>query len=281
MPAPTAIPILGVPVHAVTADQALTLVEGYMAAPRLHQIATVNPEFVMAAQTDAAFRHALRTADLCLPDGVGLLYAARRWGRSLPERVPGSEFVYALAERAAACGWPLFLLGAAPGVAEEAARIFEQRYPGLPIAGTYAGSPDPAENDAIVRRINDSGASLLYVAYGAPKQDKWIERNRHTLTTVRVAMGVGGSLDFVTGRAVRAPRWAQERGLEWLYRLYKEPWRWRRMLALPKFAMRVLLSDELELRAARGSREQLLAILAKAPDVEPEEYDRLDARRDD
>lgn len=240
MSAPTAIPILGIPVHAVTMAEALALVEGYLAEPRVHQIATVNPEFVMAAQNDAAFRHALRTADLCLPDGVGLLYAARRWGRTLPERVPGSEFVYALAERAAACRWPLFLLGAAPGVAEAAARIFEQRYPGVQIAGTYAGSPDPAENEAIVQRVNDSGAVLLYVAYGAPKQDKWIERNRHTLTTVRVAIGVGGSLDFITGRAVRAPRWLQRLGLEWLHRLIREPWRWRRMLALPRFAWRVV-----------------------------------------
>jgi N-acetylglucosaminyldiphosphoundecaprenol N-acetyl-beta-D-mannosaminyltransferase len=244
MIAPEVIPILGIPVHAVTMDEALALVDSYMAEPRVHQIATVNPEFVMAAQHDPTFRHTLRTADLCLPDGVGLLYAARRWGRTLPERVPGSEFVYALAERAAGCGWPLFLLGAAPGVAEEAAAVFRQRYPGLRIAGTYAGSPDPAENEAIVGRVNDSGASLLYVAYGAPRQDKWIERNRHTLTTVRVAIGVGGSLDFVTGRSARAPRWAQERGLEWLYRLYKEPWRWRRMTALPRFAMRVLTSKD-------------------------------------
>jgi N-acetylglucosaminyldiphosphoundecaprenol N-acetyl-beta-D-mannosaminyltransferase len=132
-------------------------------------------------------------------------------------------------------------LGAAPGVAEEAAEIFRQRYPRLAIAGTYAGSPDPAENEAIVGRINDSGARLLYVAYGAPKQDKWIARNRAALPGVGVAVGVGGSLDFVTGRAARAPQWAQEMGLEWLHRLYKEPWRWRRMLALPRFAWRVLI----------------------------------------
>lgn len=213
----------------------------FMDEPRLHQIATVNPEFVMTAQEDAEFRQILNEADLCLPDGVGLLYAARRWGASLPERVPGSELVYHLAERAAERGWPLFLLGAAPGVAEEAAAIFVARYPGLIIAGTYAGSPDPAENDALVRRINDSGAQLLYVAYGAPRQDKWIARNRAGLPTVRVAIGVGGSLDFVTGRAVRAPRWAQRLGLEWLHRLVKEPWRWRRMLALPRFAWRVAL----------------------------------------
>ena len=240
MVTPNAIPILGIPVHAVTMADTLALVEGYMAEPRLHQIATVNPEFVMAAQSDAEFRRVLEQADLCLPDGVGLLYAARRYGRRLPERVPGSELVYRLAERAAARGWPLFLLGAAPGVAEEAAEVLCGLYPGLLVAGTYAGSPDPAENEAIVRRVNDSGAALLLVAYGAPKQDKWIARNREGLPAVRLAIGVGGSLDFITGRAVRAPRWMQRLGLEWLHRLIREPWRWRRMMALPRFAWRVV-----------------------------------------
>ena len=237
---PATISLLGIPVHAVTMAETLALIEGYMAEPRLHQIATVNPEFVMAAQSDAEFRAVLERADLCLPDGVGLLYAARRTGRRLPERVPGSELVYRLAERAAARGWPLFLLGAAPGVADEAAGVLRGLYPGLCVAGAYAGSPDPAENEVIVQRVNDSGAMLLFVAYGAPKQDKWIARNRDALPAVRLAIGVGGSLDFITGRAVRAPRWMQRLGLEWLHRLIREPWRWRRMMALPRFALRVL-----------------------------------------
>jgi N-acetylglucosaminyldiphosphoundecaprenol N-acetyl-beta-D-mannosaminyltransferase len=241
MSVPVALNILGIPVHAVTTAGALQQVRCFMAEPRLHQIATVNPEFVMAAQQDAAFRYVLRQADLCLPDGVGLLLASRWMGRPLPARVPGSEFVYHLAETAAKEGWPLFLLGAAPGVAEAAAAVFQRLYPGLIVAGTYAGSPAPAENDAIVQRINDSGAQLLYVAYGAPRQDKWIERNRHTLTNVRLAMGVGGALDFVSGRAIRAPQWVQNLGLEWLDRLIRQPWRWRRMLALPRFAWRVIL----------------------------------------
>jgi N-acetylglucosaminyldiphosphoundecaprenol N-acetyl-beta-D-mannosaminyltransferase len=240
--APPAIDILGVPVHIVTRAETLEWVREAMAEPWLHQVATVNPEFVMAAQDDGAFRAVLRQADLCLADGIGVVYAARRQGRALPERIPGSELVYDLAALAAAEGWPIFLLGAAPGVAEEAAAVFVSRSPDLCIAGTYAGSPDPAENEAIVERINASGARLLYVAYGAPRQDKWIERNRATLTTVRVAIGVGGSLDFVTGRSVRAPKWVQDIGMEWLYRLTKEPWRWRRMLALPRFAARVMVA---------------------------------------
>jgi len=219
----------------------LALIERYMTEPRLHQIATVNPEFVMAAQDDPDFRRVLRAADLCLPDGVGLLFAARRQGRPLPERVPGSELVYHLAGQAATRGWPLFLLGAEAGVADEAARLLAERYTGLVVAGTFAGSPAAEENDDIVRRINDSGAALLFVAYGAPKQDKWIARNRANLPAVRVAVGLGGSLDFVTGRSVRAPAWMQRLGLEWLHRLINEPWRWRRMRALPVFAALVVV----------------------------------------
>ncbi len=232
--------ILNTPVHPVTMADTLALVQQFMTEPRLHQIATTNPEFVMAAQEDEAFRQLLWKADLCIPDGVGLLYAGRWLRRPLPQRVPGSELIYHLAALAAHNGWRLFLLGAAPGVAQEAATILQQQNPGLIIAGTYAGSPDPAENEAIVQRINSSQADILFVAYGAPRQDKWIARNKEALTSVRLAMGVGGSLDFVTGRAVRAPRWLQKLGLEWLYRLSREPWRWRRMLALPRFAWHVL-----------------------------------------
>jgi N-acetylglucosaminyldiphosphoundecaprenol N-acetyl-beta-D-mannosaminyltransferase len=211
-----------------------------MTEPRLHQIATVNPEFIMTAQKDPVFLKILNEADICLADGVGLLMAGRWMGKPLPERVAGSDFVYEVAQLAAENSWRLFLLGAAPGVAEEAAAIFQDKFPGLSIAGTYAGSPDPSENQTIVDLINDSQADILYVAYGAPKQDKWIARNRYDLPPVRLAVGIGGSLDFVTGRSVRAPRWAQDAGLEWLHRLYKEPWRLKRMMALPRFAIEVI-----------------------------------------
>jgi N-acetylglucosaminyldiphosphoundecaprenol N-acetyl-beta-D-mannosaminyltransferase len=234
------ITILNVPIHQVTIPETLAQIGRFLQTANLHQIATVNPEFVIAAQKDPEFLTVLRQADLCIPDGIGLLWAARIMGQRLPERVAGSELVYHLAELAAEKGHPLFLLGAAPGVAEAAAAVLQKRYPALIIAGTYAGSPDPAENNAIVQRINDSAATLLFVAYGAPKQDKWIARNKENLTTVRAAIGIGGSLDFITGRSVRAPQWMQRLGIEWLHRLYHEPWRWRRMLALPQFALRII-----------------------------------------
>jgi len=239
---PEAIAILNVPVHRVTMGQTVNLARQYMKDPGCTQLATVNPEFVMAARQDPQFMAVLQEADLCIPDGIGLVYASRWMGKPLPERVPGSELVYRLAETAAEHGWRLFLLGAATGVAEEAGSLLQERYPGLVIAGAYGGSPDTSENEHIVNLINDSDAELLFVAYGAPNQDKWIARNREALSSVRLAMGVGGSLDFVTGRSQRAPLWAQRFGLEWLHRLLKEPWRWRRMLALPQFAAKILLS---------------------------------------
>ena len=234
------ITILDTPVHAVSMATTLAHVERFMASDSLHQIATTNPEFVMTAQSDPDFRRVLWQADLCIPDGVGLIWASRWLGSPLPERVAGSELVYHLARLCAERGWRLFLLGAAEGVAAEAAAIFAAQYPGLQVAGCYAGSPDLAENEAIVQKINASGAGMLLVAYGAPKQDKWIAHNRERLTAVRVAVGVGGSFDFVTGRSRRAPQAWQRVGLEWLYRLLHEPWRWRRMLALPRFVWRVL-----------------------------------------
>ncbi|MDX1662694.1 MAG: WecB/TagA/CpsF family glycosyltransferase, partial [Candidatus Promineifilaceae bacterium] len=178
--------------------------------------------------------------DLSLEDGVGIHYEARWLGNPLPERDAGSEQIFLLAADAAREGWRIFLLGAAPGVAEETAAILCAAYPGLRIAGTYAGSPAPEQNEAIVERINRSRADLLFVAYGVPQEEKWIDRNRSRLETVRVAIGVGGAFDFVAGRTVRAPEWVQRVGLEWAHRLLRQPWRWRRMLALPHFTLRVL-----------------------------------------
>ncbi len=244
--------VVGVPVDPATFDSMLAQIEAWIARrDRVYQICTVSPEFVMIAQDDPAFMRTLREADLCVPDGVGLLLAARLLGRRLPERVTGSDGVPLIARRAAERGWRLFLLGAAPGVAERAAARLVADNPGLLVAGTYAGSPDPAEEDAILTRVNSSGADILFVAYGAPQQDLWIARNRDRLS-VAVAMGVGGTFDFIAGVVPRAPRWMQRLGLEWLYRLYRQPWRWRRMLRLPRFVWAVLTRRDRALPHAEG-----------------------------
>lgn len=236
---PGAVEILGVRVHAVTYGQTLDLIAHWIAQGGPHQIATANPEFVMAAQRDAAFRQVLNTADLCAPDGVGLLWAARVLGQRLPERVTGSDLTPLLAQEAARRGWRLFLLGAGPGVAERAAQRLAQRSPGLRVVGCYEGSPDEREADAIIGRIQAAQPDLLLVAYGAPAQDLWIARHKARLGAPAM-MGVGGAFDHIAGVRRRAPRWLQRVHLEWLFRLITQPWRWRRQLALPRFVAAVL-----------------------------------------
>ena len=232
--------ILGVRIDDVTMAETVAWIADALRGDELRQICTVNPEFVMKAREDTDFMHLLTTTGLNLPDGIGLVIASWLKRQRLRARVPGSELVYHVAELCAREGYRPFLLGAEEGVAAQAAAIFQEKYPALQVAGTYSGSPSMAENEAIVEMVGASGADVLLVAYGAPNQDKWIYRNRHALKTVRVAIGVGGSLDFVMGKSKRAPVWVQKLGLEWLHRLVLEPWRWRRMLALPRFISLVL-----------------------------------------
>jgi lipopolysaccharide heptosyltransferase II len=231
--------ILGVRIDNVSYNEVLSIIEGFVVSGEPHQVVTVNPEFIVAAQSDDDFRRILNASSLALPDGVGLLWAARFLGRPLQERVTGTDTVQRIAALAAQKGYSLFLLGAVPGVAVDTAARLCQTCPGLRIVGTHAGSPALEEEDEIVRLIQRAKPDILLVAYGAPQQDKWIARNLVRLG-VPVAMGVGGAFDFISGRAKRAPRWLQRFGLEWLHRLLHEPWRWRRMLALPKFVWLVV-----------------------------------------
>jgi len=233
------ISILGVPVHDVTTEETLALIDQFVRDGSPHQICTVNPEFIMLAQKDSEFKQILDHSALNLPDGIGVIWAARRLGHPLRERVAGSDLVGLIADRAQTAHWRIFLLGAVEGVAEQAAIILRELYPQANIVGAYAGSPRPEEEADIATRIRSSKADVLLVAYGAPRQDKWIDRNIER-SGVSVAMGIGGSLDFIAGTQKRAPQWMQRVGLEWLYRLIREPWRWRRQLALPRFVWQVL-----------------------------------------
>ncbi len=209
-------------------------------SPFPRQVCTVNPEFIMTARRHPTFAQALAAADLCTPDGVGVLWAARLAGVSLNERVTGSDGIHHICQRAAAQGWRVFFLGAAPGVAERAAAELARLYPGLPVAGTYGGSPADTDWPQISQHLTAARADLLFVAYGHPHQDLWIHRHKEELP-VAVALGIGGAFDFVAGITPRAPHWLRRLGLEWLYRLARQPWRWRRMAALPLFALLVLL----------------------------------------
>ena len=206
---------------------------------KIRQICTVNPEFIMAAHRDPIFADILHAADLCVPDGVGVVWAAQRQGVRLTERVTGSDGIYRICERAAVRGWRVFLLGAAEGVAAEAGRRLAQQYPNLLVVGTYSGSPQTADWPAIAQQLQAAQPDILFVAYGHPRQDLWIAHHRHELP-VKVALGIGGAFDFVAGITPRAPQWMQSAGIEWLHRLLQQPWRWRRMVVLPLFVLRVL-----------------------------------------
>jgi N-acetylglucosaminyldiphosphoundecaprenol N-acetyl-beta-D-mannosaminyltransferase len=238
--------ILGVRVDAVTLQTSLVRIIAMMNEPRLHHVVTINPEFIMEANQNPAFAAVLERADLAVPDGTGLLVAARLRGAVLGSRVPGVELVQQLAALSARHGWRVFLLGAAPGVAEAAAAALVRANPALQIGGCYSGSPREDEADALVGAVAAARSDVLLVAFGSPQQDLWIARHAAG-TGARLAIGVGGTFDYLAGRVPRAPRWMRAIGLEWLYRLIQQPQRWRRIVrAVPQFLFAVL-------REGRGS----------------------------
>lgn len=247
--------VLGVRVDDVTLDEAVALIGQFIVERRPRQVVTVNPEFVMLARRHPAFAAVLDAADLAVPDGTGIAWACRRAGQPIRSLVRGVELVEALAATAAQTGWRLFLLGAAEGVAAEAAAVLTRRYRGLQIAGTFAGDARPAGDTETTAAVGAAGpVDLLLVAYGAPAQDLWIARNAARLG-IPVAIGVGGTFDYLSGRVRRAPRWAVRLGLEWLFRLVRQPWRWRRQRALVGFAWLVISQRRPVRRAARRLRE--------------------------
>jgi N-acetylglucosaminyldiphosphoundecaprenol N-acetyl-beta-D-mannosaminyltransferase len=202
-------------------------------------VITANPEFVMLARRDAAVARIARDAQLVVADGSGVVAASRMLGDGLP-RVPGRLLVDALVPHLAQRHSPIFFLGAAPGVAERAAAELRRRAPGLAVAGVHAGSAEPEHDAVAIARVRESGAQVLFVAYGMPKQEQWIARNLPALPGVRVAMGVGGVFDQLAGVQKVPPDALHAIGLEWLWRLAREPRRWRRQRVLPLFALLVL-----------------------------------------
>lgn len=203
-------------------------------------VVTLGTEMVVYAQRDAHFRGVVNACALSLCDTVGLLAVARRRGAALKERVTGVEAIEHVCARAAQERLPIYLLGAAPGVAREAASALQARHPGLVIAGAHDGYFAASENDAVVRGIRESGARVLFVGLGFPRQEFWISENLRA-TGAGVGIGVGGSFDVIAGRVERAPERWRKMHAEWLYRLVREPHRWRRQLALPYFVWLVLL----------------------------------------
>lgn len=221
--------LLGVPIDALTAAEATDKILWLLESEAQHHVMTPNAEMLVHASRSETFRDLLNRSDLNLPDSISLLYAAKWTKQELPERVTGVDTVERVCRRLPPLH-SVFLLGAAPGIATRAAHELQDRNDRLVIAGTYAGTPREEDASAIVELINRSGAHFLLVAYGAPAQDIWIDRHLKDMPSVRVAMGVGGTFDFIAGKATRAPRWMRDLGFEWFWRLIKEPRRIGRIL---------------------------------------------------
>jgi N-acetylglucosaminyldiphosphoundecaprenol N-acetyl-beta-D-mannosaminyltransferase len=231
--------VLGVPVDAVNMQSALDRVRMMFADTATHTIFAVNPEKVIAAQENPELLRALNNASLLVPDGIGVVFAARLLGKGRMERVPGSDLMPEICALAATEGYSVFLFGAKPGIADEAAAILQARYPGLRVAGTHHGYVPEGQTADLIRKINDSRADALFVGLGSPKQEFWLDQYRDHLD-VRVCQGVGGTLDAICGNPKRAPRWVQRLYLEWLHRLLLQPRRARRQSVLPRFVRQVL-----------------------------------------
>ncbi|MCA9875315.1 MAG: WecB/TagA/CpsF family glycosyltransferase [Anaerolineales bacterium] len=226
--------ILGVPIDDLNMTETLDRLEEFVRVGRAtgkgHQIATVNADFVVKSMTDPELRYLLQEADLATADGMPLVWGARLLGVDLEGRVAGADMIPALAQRAAEKGYSIYFLGAAPGIAAQAAEILKEQYPGLIVAGVH--SPPYSSvidmDPAIIAEIKAARPDILLVAFGNPKQEKWIGMYGRDLG-IPVMIGVGGTLDFITGNTKRAPEWMQRFGLEWLHRLLMEPRRlWRR-----------------------------------------------------
>lgn len=228
--------ILGVGVNKINFNQTLRLVEEFIKSKKPHQIVTVNPEFIITALHDKEFREILNKSDLAVPDGIGVILASKILGKPLMERVTGSDLVPAIAKLASKKGYSIYFLGGKPGVAKKTASILKKKYPGLRIAGTESGTPYDLK---IIEHIRRKKPDVLFVAFGHPKQEKWIYKYKQRLN-VPVSIGVGGAFDFITGIVPRAPLFIQKAGLEWLFRLIKQPWRIKRQKVLPVFVYLVL-----------------------------------------
>ncbi|NGY87574.1 WecB/TagA/CpsF family glycosyltransferase [Bacillus megaterium] len=229
--------ILGIDVCSDTYDELAAKLLQDIDKGRKSFIVAINPEKIMKAQEDQELKSLLNQATYQIPDGIGVILASKLKKGRIRERVTGIDMMLKLCKEATNNGKRIFLYGAKPGIADEAKAKLEEMFPGILIVGTLNGYEKNEE--VIERTINDSGAEIVFVALGSPAQENWIIAHKEKLNP-SVYQGVGGSFDVISGRLNRAPAVFQKFGLEWLYRLLKEPWRWKRQLELPRFLLRVL-----------------------------------------
>lgn len=235
---PKKVTILGVPVDAITMGEAVARIDGFIEKRTPVLVATANAEMLMRATHDGALRRILQGAAMVTPDGAGTVWAAHHLGHAMPERVAGYDMVQELMREAPAKHRRIFFFGSAPGVADKAKKKAEQLYPGIEIVGTRNGFFTAADEPAIIEEIKAAHPDILLAALGVPKQEKWLAKHLSELG-VPVAIGVGGTFDVMAGVMKRAPHWMQRAKLEWLFRGMMQPQRAGRLLALPRFVLKV------------------------------------------
>ncbi len=224
--------ILDVDINNLSLQEVVETIKDFMASPQQHFIVTPNPEMLVAAQQDQQFKEVLNYADIAIADGVGLIYTAAWQGKQL-QRVTGVDLVWEICELAAERGWSVYLLGGRDGIASTAAERLKQSFTNLKVAGAESGGviDDPyATYSDIVDHVNQTKPQVLLVAFGQIKQEKWIFSHLDKLPSVKLAIGVGGTFDYLAGTIPRAPKLLRQLGLEWLYRLMQEPQRWKRII---------------------------------------------------
>lgn len=221
--------ILGIPFDNVTLKEAIEEILHMLEKKGQHHIATPNPEMVMEAEKNTHLRNILQKTAINIPDGIGIIWASHLEKQALKERVTGIDLMKKICDKSREKQYKIFLLGAQPGIAEMAQSYLENSYPGIQIVGAFAGSPQEKDEKDILNIIEQKKPDILFVAYGCPKQEIWIDKNLSHMHSVKIAIGVGGAFDFLAGTRKRAPRWMQKSGTEWLYRLIQEPHRIKRI----------------------------------------------------
>ncbi|SDD42345.1 WecB/TagA/CpsF family glycosyltransferase [Sporomusa acidovorans] len=231
--------VLNVTIDTVTMSEAVAILEQYIREKTPHLVATANAEMVMLAQKDLELACILEQCDLVVPDGAGVVWAARYQGYTILERVAGYDLTQNILSEAASKGYRVFMFGSQPEIINKAKAAALERYPGLCICGTRHGFFSSEDESDIINTITAAKPDILLAALGVPKQEKWLARNL-TKLNVPVCMGVGGTFDVMAGAVRRAPLWMQRTSLEWLFRLLCQPQRVIRMLVLPKFALKII-----------------------------------------
>ena len=235
--------ILGVNVNSLTMAQAVEAVQQFIAEKKVALVATANAEMLMRATQDEELKDILNQADLVVPDGAGTVWAAGHLGEPMPERVAGFDLAQELMREAPSRGDRVYFFGSAPGVADKAKAKAEELYPGIQVVGVRNGFFSEADEPQIIADIRAAKPDILLAALGVPKQEKWLKKHMQELQ-VPVSIGVGGTLDVMAGVMERAPLWMQKAKLEWLFRGLKQPSRAGRLLALPKFVLKVVASKK-------------------------------------